>query len=779
LPRRCHPPNPGRAFGFLFVLLGIISLSGCFGVSQNPSYFPHLLPTEDIIRTHAKPPGPSYYANFDPHAVRLEVRPVVATNPVRTQHVLIATVYDEKGQPRRNRRIEWMVEGVGNIVEVDESGIFPGRGYKVDNRYAVSYTNYHEHRITRGNLTPNDDFVVRPGQSWCVITSAVEGDTYVTVYAPEIADWDKHKVFVTNHWVDADWTFPPPQSGPSGTQPVFTTRVFKHTDRQPLANYRVRYRILDGPPAAFVPSGTQEIEVVTNLRGEANATLAQRAPALGTNRIGIEIIRPPDPTTTSAAGIVIGQGATAMEWLAPDVKLSLAAPPAVAVNQDIPYTITLTNAGRIESRGMTVHDTVPPNATYVSSEPPAIVEGNRLTWTLGMLPPGQSHTVNLVLRARAVGQVVNTAAVDTVEGQHAEQSATTEVTQPGLNLTFTGPGTGVIGAPLNYEVRVTNPGNGPATNVLLNAGYDEGLEHETGAKTLELRLGTLAPGETKNLPLILTARRAGRFVTRVVATADGGLRATGEHAVVVQQARLSVTMKGPRTRIKDRPAEWEITVTNPGDVALTNVVVRDQLPPELAFVSATEGGQQVNGDVEWRIGTLEPKAQKVVRVMTNTSKITKQAVNVAVATADPNLHEEARAGLEIYGVPAYSFQVRAVGDPVVDLNKTIKYEITVINTGSLPANNVEVRAQIPKEMELVSADGPSKESVAGKTVTFAAVNGVEPQKTLTYTIRVKAVKAGDVRFQGELRAETLQTPVIKQEQTSIYDTNAKNGAADK
>src|SRR5262249_30984111 len=134
---------------------GCCLLSGCFGLSQNPSYFPYLLPTGDIIRTHAKPLGHGYYTNFDPHAVRLEVRPLESANPVRTQHVLIATIYDEKGVPRRDRRVEWMVEGVGNIVEVDESGVLPGRGYKVDNKYAVSYTDYHEHLITRGNANPN------------------------------------------------------------------------------------------------------------------------------------------------------------------------------------------------------------------------------------------------------------------------------------------------------------------------------------------------------------------------------------------------------------------------------------------------------------------------------------------------------------------------------------------------------------------------------------------------------------------------------------------------
>src|SRR5262245_44453554 len=173
----------------LFLLCVVAASAGCFGKSHNPSYFPWLLPPGDIIPTHAKPPGRGYYANFDPHAVRLEVRPVETTSPVRAHQVLLATVYDAQGKPRRGRRVEWMVEGVGNIIEVDESGYRPGRGYKVDNRYAVSYTNYAEHLITRGNLNPNDDFMLRPGQSWCVVSAATEGDTYVTVYAPEIYNW--------------------------------------------------------------------------------------------------------------------------------------------------------------------------------------------------------------------------------------------------------------------------------------------------------------------------------------------------------------------------------------------------------------------------------------------------------------------------------------------------------------------------------------------------------------------------------------------------------------
>src|SRR5262249_17894182 len=186
---------------FLLLVAGLpCAAGGCFGGTQNQSYFPYLWPFGDIIPTHAKPGGSGYYANFDPHAVRMEVRPLGpenATNQVRTQHVLIATIYDENDKPRRRRRVEWIIEGVGNIIEVDERGHTPGRGYKEGTKYAVSYTGLDEYRITRGGRNQNDDIMIRPGQTWCVISSGVEGDTHITAYAPAIQDWEKGRVFVS------------------------------------------------------------------------------------------------------------------------------------------------------------------------------------------------------------------------------------------------------------------------------------------------------------------------------------------------------------------------------------------------------------------------------------------------------------------------------------------------------------------------------------------------------------------------------------------------------
>jgi uncharacterized repeat protein (TIGR01451 family) len=747
---------------------GLLLLAGCFGVSQNPSYFPHLCPTCDIIPTHAKPPGFGYFSNFDPHAARLEVRPLDATNPVQTQHVLIATVYDEKGVPRRHRRVEWIVEGVGNIIEVDESGLFPGRGYKVDNKYAVSYTDYFEHRVTRGNANPNDDFVIRPGQSWCVISSAVEGDTHVTVYAPEIADWDKHKVSVTKHWVDAEWTLPPPAVSRAGTEHVLVTNVFKHTDRQPLANYRVRYRILDGPPAVFLPNRTQEAVAVSDLSGNASVTLVQAAPQPGVNRIGIEIVRPPDPCSPSGTGIVIGRGETTMEWQAPAVALTKTGPATVAVGQEIIYTITVTNTGKVETQAMTVQDTVPEGLQFVRSDPPATATGNQLAWTLGALQAGQAHTLQVVFKSLRVGSVTNCATVTTVEGLHSDNCTTTQITAPQLIVAKTGPPTATVGTPITYQITVSNPGTGPANNVTLSDQFDDGLEHESKANPVELRVGTLGPNETKTIPLTLTPRKIGTFVNRVTASADGNLKAEAQHPVTVQQAQLTLTKTGPATRYVDRSAVFDIRVTNPGDVPLNNVVVRDNLPPELAFDQATEGGTPVSGQVVWNLGTLAPRQERVVQVTTRCLKMTPRAVNVAVATADPGLQVLAEAAIEIQGVPAFSLQVGGFTNPL-EVGARTTYKIDVTNQGTLPANQVEISATVrPQKVRILDANGPSKPQIDGQQIKFPPADGLAPKQTWTYTVTIEAQEAGDLRFKVELRSATLQEPVVSEKSTTVF-----------
>ncbi|MCA9101832.1 MAG: hypothetical protein KDA63_11805, partial [Planctomycetales bacterium] len=267
-----------------------VGLAGCRNTMPHALTWPA---SGDTSYTHPKPPEGGYYGNWDPYAVELRVEPMNDVNPVQTQHVLVASVYDKNGKKLPNRRVEWMIaEGsVGDIVEVDESGWRASRGYKVTNHFAVSHTNNFKHVLSRGNDDPSDDIHLEPGDTWCVITSPIEGDTYITAYAPGIYNWDKHKVFAVKHWYDVQWEFPPPATNPTGTSHEFVTHVSQYSDGTPLPGYMVTYSIVDGPAATF-DTGGQVAQVTTDADGMARVTLRQSTPAEGTNNIEIDIVRP-------------------------------------------------------------------------------------------------------------------------------------------------------------------------------------------------------------------------------------------------------------------------------------------------------------------------------------------------------------------------------------------------------------------------------------------------------------------------------------------------------
>lgn len=752
------------------LLLALVTCGGCsYGYSANPSYFPWLKSPGDIVRTHAKPPGWGYYADFDPYACRLEVRPKNISQPVNATQVLIATVYDNSGQPRRGRRVEWMLEGKGHIVEVDESGHAPGRGYKVDNRYAVSYTAVHERTFDRGNKDPSDDFVIRPGQSWCVISSPVEGDTEVTVYAPGIHNWDRYKTVVTTHWINAGWVIPIPQTAQSGSPVALTTQIYRLTDRMPLANYRVRYTVLDGPPAVFTTTQKNVAEVISDLLGNATANLMQTQMQAGVNRVGIEIIRPPDPCCPTGPGIIIGRGETTIEWLAPSVTVDKQGPPAVAVGQVFSYTITVTNTGRTGTEPLTIRDAFPDGLTPVSQNPPATREGNNLIWTIAPVGPGSSASVQASFRADRNGSFTNLARVVTANGLLGEASAVTTAAAPGLSLKMSGPPTGVVGVPITYQISVTNTGSGPASNVVVQDEFDEGLTHQSGEKRL-LEVGplTLNAGQTQSFSLVLTPEREGTLVNRARAVADGGLSAAAEHAVRVTQPRLKVNQTGPAAKYVRGRVDWTITIANTGSAPVSNILVRDELPAEVSFLQADRGGVERGGVVEWTLASLQPGERVDLKLQARAERVAARALNVVTATAEPVIRETSQFPLEIRGTPALLLEMTDTTDPIA-VGQQTTYEIRVTNTGTLVANGIQITAILPpqlKELRVIGPDGTTAQP-QGNRLVFPPFDGLIPGQGVGYTVIVEGVRPGDARFRIEMKSNLGPETVIEEESTTV------------
>jgi uncharacterized repeat protein (TIGR01451 family) len=747
----------------------LVCLFGCDGMPHNPSS----LLAGDLFSQH---PAQTAAGHPDSVAACLDVQPREGVSPVQRQRVLIATLTDGKGEPCRNRRIDWMLEGAGSIVAVDESGLVTERGHRIDNRSAVSYTNAVGHSVARGD----ESFMAHPGQSWCVISAAAGGASHVFVYCPEIKDDRQNQVLVTTRWISEAWTFPKPIVARCGGEVSLPTSVSRVSDKQPLPGYMVRYRIVDGPPAVFLPTRTIDFIATTDQNGSATAALASLGPSAGPNRVSMEIIRPLDVGRPGGATQPLVADETTVTWQAPIVTLDATAPPTLTIGQELTYTFALNNSGQVESRGMTVHAAIPEGTQYVRSEPAATVANNGLVWTLSELPVGQARALSAIVRTTRVGPLANTVQVETAEGLRGERIITTDVTaqpQPALKISVEGPASASLGAAVEYRITLGNSGTEPATGVVLNSQFDAGLEHESQRNTVEARLGTLAPGETQTVPLTLTAKQAGALTNVLTLRADGGLSESARHTVTVKQPTVSLRNSGPAWRYVGRPAEWSIVVENTGEVPLTNLVVRDVLAPELTIQAASEGGTAQGGQVTWTIDALVPGAKRTLTVTTLCRSLTPRAVTVASATPAPGIEVKAEASTEIRGLPVVRMKV-ADRDVSVEVGKTTSYRIDVINAGSLPAEAVQLVAAVPDEMHVVDTNGPTAAKVEGQRVSFPPLASLEPGRTVTYTIEAEARKAGTVWFRAELTSSTLTKPLVEEESTSILPATRETKSAE-
>ena len=783
MSRRFHLP----------LVIALAAAVGCFN-SHNPGYVPNVLPGGHIEQSHAKPRF-GFFRDFDPKACRLDVTPRDATAPLGSQIVLVATVYDKDGEPRRSRRVEWLLEGPGNIIEVDESGFYAGRGYKVDNKYGVTYTGYVSHTITRGNDDAKDDVEICPGQTFCVVSSAVPGETTITAYAPGVFNWEKGKVVTKIAWGEGRFGFPPPAVVRFGTEHTLSTSLTSiEQNSKDVPNYRVRYKVLDGDGADLGGTGFQPVldglaqhrleagatpakqsESTLDASGAASVRIVQATPRVGKTRVAVEVVKPSDNGV--GPGVVVSRRETVIEWAAPNVKLDVIAPPAAGLTGTVPVTVSLANVGQVDARESRIRVVLSDGATLEKSEPPPVKqEAGALIFDLADLGAGKKQELALSVRPAKLGSFTVGADVATLDGLQAHKETTTRIEAGKLGMLIEAAPVALAGERIPVRIAVTNSGSTPGNNVTVWARFDDGLKHASGQNPVELSAGTIAPGQTRIVDLPLTAKVAGKFTVRATATADGNVTAAAEpFAFEIRRAELRASVTGPKLAYLDQDFAWTIAVNNAGDGPISNVIVRATLPSEVRLKDAGDAKPGA-GTVEWIIPTLKAGEQKTVKLTVDAVKFSEKATLSVLATADSTCSSDgtpvgdpvqvrAESTVAIIGTPAVSLELVAPTG-LVEVGKRVTYIVRVKNKGTISARNIDVTAFAPAEFKALRAFGKADGRLESEgKVTFPTVEELRPGETMAFSIEVEAVQTGDARFRAEVKAADLSAP-LKEEQAA-------------
>jgi uncharacterized repeat protein (TIGR01451 family) len=469
----------------------------------------------------------------------------------------------------------------------------------------------------------------------------------------------------------------------------------------------------------------------------------------------------------------------------PVVRLRIRVPASAAPGEEIEYRIIVDNPTPADAHQVVVRDSLPANTRFVRASPEPHAPAPDLEWRLGTVRGCTSTEIVLVLAANGPGDIANCARVSFEHGQ----CVTTRIEKPaGLRVRKCGPGQAQAGFTLTFEIAVSNHGPVPISNVSIIDKLPEGMEHASGKNTLTWHIGTLQPGECRSVQYQAVARKQGRLCNFVAASGDGGAFDKAESCVVIvgpglapapapgapAPGGLALIKRGPEQRFLNRPATYQITVSNPGPAPITNVVVTDTLPAQTALVTASDAGQLAGNQVRWQIGTLNPGARRTVQLALQAQQ-PGEVINRAAAAADGGLTAQAEAKTVFAGATGLTFDLEVKDNPV-ELGAQTSYIVTVLNQGNAPATKVQVSVTLPEAMQMTDAKGPAKFQQQGQQVVFEPLAMLQAQAEARFEIVVKAARDGEAKCRAELRADQLgERPVLREQSTTIFKSNGQPG----
>lgn len=432
----------------------------------------------------------------------------------------------------------------------------------------------------------------------------------------------------------------------------------------------------------------------------------------------------PDATNNAAmAGVEVRADA--------DVGVAL----VVATNQllltwETGLDVVVTNLGFARAVDLVVRVSVPEGLSPVSwSAAGGIwVEFEPFAWRLDQLEFGASASVQLVLRADAVGALVCQASVTAGQGDPDllnNQAETSFEVLPAVNLGLVSVGGGKVLPDQEVECRwfLTNRSPFTASGVVVTGAVPAGLD----VVLLETTAGDVEqlPGELRwscqflspETNAVLTARvrgsAPGDFPIELTASGiERELDGSDNTSAVVYRVRLDTDVA---LEMKVVPASvaaldevvFEIGLTNQGTNIAHQVVVSDALPSVFEWVEglASIGTfEWLEGVAVWSLPELAPGefASLQLRARPGTEGTYTNLASVVIDDVDTApANDVALAIVDV--LPMAELEVGGEGPAVLWLGRTGDYWVGITNHGPSLATNVVVTTTLAEAFQLAGA----------------------------------------------------------------------------
>ncbi|NOY30249.1 MAG: hypothetical protein GXP28_08740 [Planctomycetes bacterium] len=454
-------------------------------------------------------------------------------------------------------------------------------------------------------------------------------------------------------------------------------------------------------------------------------------------------------------------------------------PRRILVGREATYQITLENTSNTKAERIDAAVRVPEWAEIieVTSTNGAVervgdgANGDVFEWQLQEIAARTSATLRLRLIPRS-GRPMQLG----VQWSQAPVALETlvEVQEPKIEVGLSGPQEVLFGQPQRYRLILRNPGTGVAEQVVVQLIPPGGDEQSATTQTL----GSLQPGEVREIELELTAREAGELVMQASVVADGGLSAEAIKKVLCRRPELQIDWRGPDSKYAGTVSAYYLRVLNPGTAMTEPVTVTFELPEGSEFVSASEGHslEKRSRTISWRLAGLGVDEAQFMQVR---CKIDQPGVNQFSVTAQIDSGELSDTKTIEAHIVALADLKLEVTDPQgpLPLGDSALYEIRVHNRGKTAAEGISIVGLFSEGIDPVSVEGAQYTERDGRVI-FHPIKSLPADREIVLRIRAKATQAGTHIFRAEVVCQDLDIKLAAEETTRFFEdsTHWENGS---
>ncbi|MGB7347635.1 MAG: hypothetical protein WBD20_25655, partial [Pirellulaceae bacterium] len=335
-----------------------------------------------------------------------------------------------------------------------------------------------------------------------------------------------------------------------------------------------------------------------------------------------------------------------------------------------------------------------------------------------------------------------------------------EVREPKLELTIDGPEEVVFGQSQTYRVRVLNPGDGIAPNVVFTLSPNSSTPQTQ-------RIGDIPPGKEAQFEVELTAQDLGDLRIAGLASGDLELRAEASKTIRVSAAKLEAMLTGPELKYQDTDATYNLEIQNKGIATSEKITATLNLPAGVKYIGGLEKAVQRGSMLSWQVDSLPPSA---VRNYQFQCKMAATGDQVFAFDCKGSAAGQAKVSL-VTRVEAIADLVMTINDPAAPapVGADVTYEIVIRNRGSKAATDVRAIAQFSHGIEPKRIEGHRGELLTGQ-VLFDPIPMIGAGDEVHLKVVANADRPGHHRFRSEIRSG--DTVLVSEEATHYM--NAKS-----